>query len=92
VTLSTRHSSSKLSAAFLVKRVRDVKNEPGGKHAVTKRQNKAKKAENKNASAGLAKLRAEGYEREFARAGRAAALGRSDARTGAFAGLNTARP
>jgi hypothetical protein len=67
VTLSTRRPSSKLSAAFLVKRVRDVKNEPGGKHAVTKRQNKAKKAENKNASAGLAKLRAERYEREFAR-------------------------
>jgi hypothetical protein len=32
VTLSTRRPSSKLSAAFLVKRVRDVKNEPAGKH------------------------------------------------------------
>src|SRR5271155_499071 len=35
--------------------------------AVTKRQNKAKKAENKNASEGLAKLGAKEYERELAK-------------------------
>jgi hypothetical protein len=34
--------------------------------AVTKRQNKVKKAENKNASEGLAKLGAKEYERELA--------------------------
>jgi hypothetical protein len=34
--------------------------------AETKGQNKAKKAEHKDASAGLAKLRAKGHEREFA--------------------------
>ena len=34
--------------------------------AVTKRQNKARKAENKNASEGLAKLGAKEYERELA--------------------------
>ena len=47
--------------------------------AVTKRQNKAKKAENKNASEGLAKLGAKEYERELAScaaSGQAAALGR----------------
>ena len=35
--------------------------------AVTKRQNKAKKAENKNASEGLAKLGGKDYERELAK-------------------------
>src|SRR5271170_1547415 len=35
--------------------------------AVTKRQNKARKAENKNASEGLAKLGAKEYERELAK-------------------------
>lgn len=43
VTLSTRRSSSKLSAALLVKRVRDVKNEPGGKHGCDKTSEQGQK-------------------------------------------------